>query len=153
MDETNLVAEIVTNYAGAGKLGFNGAPFEAWQLQYFDCIVCPQAAATADPDGDGLNNTNEFLAGTSPTNNASALQIISTVQQDTNVVITWTTAGGFTNVVQMTPGNGAGDYDTNFVDLSPPIIIPGGGDVTTNYYDSGGATNVPSRYYRVRLQP
>jgi len=25
--------------------------------------------------------------------------------------------------------------------------------VTTNYTDSGGATNVPSRFYRIRLVP
>jgi hypothetical protein len=39
------------------------------------------------------------------------------------------------------------------VDISAPIIIPGTGDATTNYVDSGGATNTPSRYYRVRLVP
>jgi len=46
-----------------------------------------------------------------------------------------------------------GSYTTSFVDLSPFIIIPGSGDVTTNYLDTGGATNGLSRYYRVRLVP
>jgi hypothetical protein len=33
------------------------------------------------------------------------------------------------------------------------IILPAGnGDATTNYLDQGAATNVPSRYYRIRLQ-
>ena len=36
---------------------------------------------------------------------------------------------------------------------SGPIAIPGSGDTVTNYLDAGGATNVPSRYYRIRLGP
>ena len=68
-------------------------PFQAWQNQYFGCDSCPQAGASADPDGDGLNNDAEFLAGTSPTSNLSALRITSTVLQSNNVIITWATAG------------------------------------------------------------
>jgi hypothetical protein len=56
-------------------------------------------------------------------------------------------------VVQATAGSPGGSYSTNFLDLSPLIIITGSGDTVTNYLDSGGATNVPSRYYRVRLAP
>jgi polygalacturonase len=131
-------------------------PFVAWQLLYFGCtnlVTCPQAAGDADFDGDGISNTNEFLAGTNPTNSASGLRIISTVRRTTDVVITWTTAGGFTNTIQATSGNGNGGYTNNFADISGPISIQGSGDTTTNYVDGGGATNSPSRYYRVRLVP
>ena len=124
--------------------------FQAWQEQYFGCTNCPQAAASADPDGDGQNNLAEFLAGTSPTNSASGFRIISTARQGNDFVVTWTTAGGRTNVVQAATG---GNYTTNFADISGLIILPGIGDVTTNYIDVGGATNTPSRYYRVRLSP
>ena len=129
-------------------------PFESWQLLYFRCTDCPQAADTADPDGDGLNNQAEFLLGTNPTNSLSALRITSAVRQTTDVVITWTTAGGRTNAVQAAPGDGNGGYTTNFVDITiPPLIISGSGDATTNYVDVGGATNAPSRFYRIRLVP
>jgi hypothetical protein len=111
------------------------------------------AAAGADPDGDGMSNTNEFLAGTNPTNSLSGLRIISVVQQSNDVVITWTTAGGHTNAVQATAGDAGGGYATNFTNISGSIIIPGSGDTTTNYVDTGGATNTPSRYYRIRLVP
>jgi hypothetical protein len=37
--------------------------------------------------------------------------------------------------------------------ISGPIIRQGTGDMTTNYLDTGGATNGPSRFYRVRLVP
>ena len=127
--------------------------FQAWQQQYFGCANCPQAAAAADPDGDGQNNLAEFLAGTSPTNGASGFRIISAVRQGSDIAVTWTTAGGKTNVVQAVTGGVNGSYNTNFTDISGQIIVSGSGDATTNYVDSGGATNTPSRYYRVRLAP
>ncbi|MGD0652577.1 MAG: hypothetical protein ABSA97_15795, partial [Verrucomicrobiia bacterium] len=92
-------------------------------------------------------------AGTNPTNSLSGLRIISAVRQTTDVVITWTTAGGRTNAVQAAAGDANGGYTTNFIDICDPINISGSGDATTNYVDVGGATNVPSRYYRVRLAP
>jgi alpha-amylase len=46
-------------------------PFQVWQLQYFDCTNCPQAAASSDPDGDGYNNIQEFVSDTDPTNSIS----------------------------------------------------------------------------------
>jgi PKD repeat protein len=128
-------------------------PFQAWQIQYFGSTTNPAAAANADPDGDGQNNLAEFLAGTDPTNGASGLQITSVTTQGSDVLVTWMTAGGYTNVVQATAGLPDGSYSTNFQDLSGLIIISGSGDAVTNYLDSGGATNAPSRYYRIRVQP
>ena len=128
-------------------------PFQAWQLQYFHCTDCPQAADTADPDGDGQNNQAEFLLGTCPTNSLSALRITLVVRQGNDVAIGWATAGGRTNIVQAAPGGGNGNYTNNFVDLSAPVIIGGSGDATTNYTDIAGATNRPSRFYRIRFVP
>jgi hypothetical protein len=127
--------------------------FQCWQLRYFGCTNCPQADASADPDGDGQNNMAEFLSGTDPTNSASVLSVTSAVRQGNDVLITWTTAGAHTNAVQATAGDGSSGYATNFTDIGSPIIITGDGDATTNYTDAGGATNSPSRYYRVRLVP
>jgi len=73
-------------------------------------------------------------------------------KEGNNMRISWQTPGGVTNVVQVANGV-VGNYATNFTDLSPEIILPGSGIVTTNYLDVGGATNIPSRYYRVRLAP
>ncbi len=128
-------------------------PFEQWQINYFGSTNNPTADAAFDADGDGMNNTNEFLSGTNPTNSLSALRIISAVRQTTDVVITWTTAGDRTNVVQATTGDVDGSYATNFTDITGWFIIPGSADATTNHADSGGATNFPSRFYRIRLQP
>jgi hypothetical protein len=109
-------------------------PFPCWQLQYFGCTNCPQAAATADPDGDGQNNLAEFLAGTIPTNSASALRITSLMRSGTDITVTWSTAGGHTNILQVTNGGTDGSYNTsNFVDIAASQTILGGsGDTTTN---------------------
>jgi autotransporter-associated beta strand protein len=127
--------------------------FQQWQVNYFGSTNNPAADSNEDPDGDGQNNLAEYLAGTSPTNSASALRIISTVQQSNDILISWTTAGGRTNAVQAGPGDTSGGYSNDFVDISGLMIMAGSGDVTTNYVDGGGATNKPSRYYRIRLVP
>ena len=74
--------------------------------------------------------------------------ITSITSDGHNISIAWQTPGGVTNIVQATNGNPDGSYNTNFVDLSPPlpITVPG----TNQYNDIGGATNTPARYYRVR---
>ena len=152
------VQEIVSGPGGSGtntQVNYITVwtPFQAWQIQYFGSTTNPAAAANADPLGKGMSNFNQFLAGINPTNLSSALRIISVVQQGSDMVVTWTTAGGYTNVVQAATGLPDGSYATNFLDLSGLIIISGSGDATTNYLDSGGATNIPVRYYRVRLVP
>jgi hypothetical protein len=82
----------------------------------------------------------------------SAFRITSLLQQGNDMLITWQTFGGSTNVVQATTGDAGGSYSNNFTDLNPQIIITGTGLVTTNYPDTNGATN-NCRYYRVRLVP
>ena len=148
---------VVSNSAGTAtsaraalSLTSTLTPFQTWQFQYFGCTNCVGADAAADPDGDGMNNDAEFQSGSNPTNSASALRITSVVPQDSDIVVTWQTVGGHTNAVQATTGD---SFRTNFTDISGTVVISGSGDVSTNYTDGGGATNKPSRFYRVRLVP
>ena len=106
------------------------------------------ADASADNDGDGLSNLREYFAGTDPTNSASAFRILGVVATNDDVLVTWATAGGRTNIVQSAT-HLAGSY-TN---VSPNIVIPGSGDATTNYLGAGATTNGPTRFYRIRLVP
>jgi Bacterial TSP3 repeat len=115
-----------------------------------------------DPDGDGYNNYEEYLAGSDPRNplstpllpNPPPFQVTSILRSGNNIVLTWTTLGGTTNQLQVTNGSGNGSYATNgFANLGPQMLIGGSGGVTTNYTDTGGATNKPPRFYRVRLVP
>ena len=149
-----LVFKGTTNMGNLNWFQFSGAlpplsAYRQWQLAYFGCTNCPEAQAEADPYGKGMSNTNQFLTGLNPTNPASAFQIVSIAPQETNTVITWKTAGVRTNKVQASSGD---SYDTyGFADISEPIIIDVTGDTTTNYSDAGGTTNMPLRFYRIRL--
>jgi hypothetical protein len=151
---SNTTTGCTSTMAGSVTVSLTPA-FECWQLQYFGCTNCPEAATNADPDGDGQNNLAEFLSGTVPTNSASALRITSVVHTGTDINIKWSTAGGHTNVLQVTTGDVGGNFNTNnFVDIAASQTIVGGsGDVSTNYVDVSAATNTPSLFYRVRLVP
>ena len=113
------------------------------------------ADASADNDHDGFSNLQEYLAGTDPNDPTSTPLVITSIQQlNQDILVSWSTFGGTTNVLQETSGAADGSYATNdFAELGPEMIISGTGLVTTNYIDSGGATNSPARYYRVRLVP
>src|SRR5207245_3092289 len=65
---SDVCSSDLTATSALATLSLPLSPFEAWQFLYFGCTNCPEASATADPDGDGLDNQSEFTAGTSPTN-------------------------------------------------------------------------------------
>lgn len=68
---SNSVAYVQTDTIQKGALDVNGLPI-AWELQNFGHTgVDPNA----DPDGDGMNNLQEYLAGTDPNNANDNLRI------------------------------------------------------------------------------
>jgi hypothetical protein len=119
---------------------------------------------TNSASAPSLSNVVDYVVSAEPavfTNNARqaftvvpAPRFTAVTREGNNIRITWTAAGGRSYIVQATPGGGSGGFSTvNFTNISATITIPGTGNSTTNHLDLGGATNVPSRYYRVRLVP
>jgi T5SS/PEP-CTERM-associated repeat protein len=104
--------------------------------------------AQADPDNDKMNNLQEYLAGTNPTNSASYLRITSQVVTGKNVRVSWSAVGGKSYVLQA-----SGSPNGGYTDVSPVITMPGTSETVTNYLHLGAVTNWPARYYRVRLGP
>ena len=113
-----------------------------------------------------MSNTNQFLAGFNPTNAAAYLHITGVVKTNggTNVRVDYLGASGDssttppmasrTNVLEFTTGTVNGSYSSNnFASAGVTDILSGGVvlGTLTNMVDPGGASNVPSRFYRVRV--
>lgn len=63
--ERDLVAEqLITDWITAGLPGRQS--FTQWQTTHFGAVPGADAAATADPDGDSVENAQEFLLGSPP---------------------------------------------------------------------------------------
>ncbi len=162
-----LLGELVLTQNGLGFEAGAENPFVTWQIQYFTAEEMQDPALTgpnADPLGKGISNTNQFLAGFNPTSSAAYPRIIKIAKTNTTDVIVIylgangdsTYAGGpttRTNVLEFTTGTASGGYSNNFTSTGQTNVLSGGSGlgVVTNMVDSGGATNKPSRYYRVHV--
>jgi hypothetical protein len=70
----------------------DGLP-DAWQIHYFGSITSPDARPDADPDHDGLNNLQEYLAGTDPTDPTSVFKFAAVNQVSPGVLqLQWLSA-------------------------------------------------------------
>jgi PKD repeat protein len=129
---------------------------QSWQNYYG---VAPDSS---DPFGKGINNSNQFLAGFNPTNPAAYPRVLSVQAAGADMNVTYLGSSGDnsyaggpqyrTNVLEYSAGN-AGSYSNNFGATGVSQVLSNGtgsGSVST-MTEPGGATNVPSRYYRVRV--
>jgi len=82
----------------------------------------------ADPDGDGVDNYHEWLAGTYPTNRFSSPAQLTIIPSSANVILTWSTnAVGFT-LQSTTNLDSPADWRTN----SPAPFVSKGQNTVTN---------------------
>jgi hypothetical protein len=117
---------------------------DEWKIQFFSDVNAANAADSADPDGDGATNLQEYLAGTNPAQKQSYLHLTSTVltSKTGGVKLEWLSAPDKNYVVESS--------DTLNGSWSPIATASGTGDsqqitITNN--------NAQLRFYRLRLQP
>jgi hypothetical protein len=117
---------------------------DEWKIYFFGSTTNPLAADNADPDGDGVPNWMEYLAGTDPTDPTSKLQFSGFAKPNGgHASIQWLTAPGKAYKLQWctSPAGGAWNNLTT---------IYGNGNATNCVDTSGGGT---TRYYRLQLLP
>jgi hypothetical protein len=133
----------------------DGVP-DWWRQQYFGgagTSTNSQSCAARDPDGDGMTNLQEFKAGTDPTNSASFFGIISVAGVSNDARVTWNSVTNRAYDIWATLPTANGGY-TNSFGPSPLNPFPIAGTPSNVFWlDFGGATNTPTRFYRVRVVP
>jgi hypothetical protein len=147
----------------------DGIP-DSWRAHYFGgngMTTNAQSCATCDPDGDGFSNLQEFQAGFNPTDSGAYPHIISVAKSGNDIKVTYLGANGDsmwspgvasrTNVLEVVTNSAvSGSFPNSalYAGIQTNILSGGTGLGTpTNMVDSGGATNIPARYYRIRVVP
>jgi parallel beta-helix repeat protein len=115
----------------------------AWLLQYG--LPTTGAADFIDTDLDGMNNWQEWVAGTIPTDPSSALKMASPAKNSSGAVITWQSVTNKTYYIQRSSNLGA---QPPFSALQSNIVGQAG---STSYTDNS-ATGPGPFFYRVGVQ-
>jgi hypothetical protein len=72
----------------------------AWLQQYG--LPSDGSVDYVDTDGDGMNNWQEWVCGTNPTNALSCLRLVSAVPTSSNVTVTWQSVAGINYFLERT---------------------------------------------------
>jgi PKD repeat protein len=120
-----------------------------WRAQYFGgsgTTTNALSCATCDPDGDGRNNYQEYLAGTNPTNAASLFKIQSVTNNAAALTISFQSAWGRNYALYSTTNLAAGAWSAV---ASQPVILGDGG--VAAFTNGSTATNA-RMFYRIGVQ-
>jgi hypothetical protein len=115
---------------------------DEWKTFFFGSVTNSLADDNADPDGDGVPNWKEFVAGTNPNDASSCLHFSSAVSSSGVTTITWLSATGKTYVIEAASSINATTWAT-------VGTVVGNGTVQQVDEPNTGA----SQFYRIRLQP
>ena len=138
---SNSFAHVQTDTIAPGVTGANGLPI-AWQLLNFgNTNVNPNA----DPDLDGMNNLQEYLAGTNPNNASSKLAVTAffTSPSGNSNYLSW--ASVLTRCYYIQERLSLND-GFNWFDSGLGLIAPDGASTARTIL----GTNAPLRFYRVQ---
>jgi fibronectin type 3 domain-containing protein len=119
---------------------------QQWRLANFGTTAnSGNAADTADPDGDGLTNAQEFSAGTNPNNASSALGVSQVQASGNDLLVSFATVLGKVYRVDRSDTLQPNSWTT----LQTNISGTGG---TVQITDAGAAAQT-KRFYRIVLLP
>jgi hypothetical protein len=136
---------IVNGTVDMGAYEYNSSgpmTFQAW-LQYYG-LPTDGSADYIDSDGDGMNNWQEWVAGTNPTNAASALRMLSASSIDAGVAVSWQSVTDRNYYLQRATDIGG---TLGFITVATNVV---GLTNTTTYVDSNATGSGPF-FYRVGI--
>ena len=117
--------------------GTSGA-FIGWLQRYG--LPTNGSADHTDSDHDGMNNWQEWVCGTCPTNPLSVLRLLSAAPAGTNVTVSWQSVTGVSYFLAR-----SANLASPFTVVATNILGQAG---TTTYGDTN-ATGAGSLFYRV----
>jgi hypothetical protein len=117
---------------------------DVFQRKYFFPFTSTNAAPNADPDHDGMVNSQEYIAGTDPTNSASLLKLNSVTKAANGATVTWQSVTNRHYQVMSRTNLAAGTWQN-----VGGIFTPSG---TNSQLLDATATN-GLRFYRVQVLP
>ncbi len=118
---------------------FNDGIPDSWRLRYFGTVNNLLSQASADADGDGANNWQEYVAGTDPTDAKSNLKV--STQKGQAGVIRWPSVAGKTYIIERS--------SSLFAPSWTPVSTNAGTGADMEFHDiTGGRVH----FYRVHVQ-
>jgi hypothetical protein len=150
-----------TNYSGLNSLDLDGRPrligarvdlgayefqgastadYLRWLQQYG--ISTDASSDSADFDFDGLNNRQEWLAGTVPTNTMSALRLLTPIRNSSGLIVIWQSVTSRSYFIERRNSLGGA---SPFLILATNIL----GQLETTSFIDTSATNSGPFFYRV----
>lgn len=128
-----------------GAYEFQGAgvgEFAQWLYQFG--LPTDGSVDYLDTDADWMNNWQEWVAGTNPTNAASVLKMLSVTPSASGTELSWLSVTGKTYSVQRASDLGA---SPSFLTIQSNVA---GATESTSLFDSS-ASNSVVHFYRVRV--
>lgn len=125
-----------------GSSWHDGIP-DTWRLLWFGTVSNALSAATADPDGDGANNYQEYMAGTNPNDPTSVFKFGGGTMGSGGYTIQWPSVANKHYSIQSSSSLAPGTWTA----VATNIV---GNGQTMQWTDTSAIGNI--RFYRATVQ-